>query len=256
MFFQAFLNLNPIIRLFQLPPDLVINEIKIYKVSHISATPTFYRMLSGQKGSIKSVVRLTSGGEKFDKKILLYLLKIFPTAKVTNVYASTEAGTLFASEGNEFLIKSEIKDFVKVEHNELFIHKEILGKSSTLVLNGDWYAAGDLIEIVDDNPQKFRFITRKNEMINVGGFKVNPLEVEDELSIIEGVKDANVYSKKNAHLGNIVCCDVVREENSSNMISEKDIRIKLKATLQEFKIPRLIKFVDKFNQTRTGKVKR
>jgi len=256
VFFQAFLNSNPIVRLFQVPPDLIIKEIESCNITHISATPTFYRMLIGQKVSLQTVLRITSGGEKFDDKMLHNLGSIFPNAKITNVYASTEAGTLFASDGNEFMLKTEMMSYVKIEHNELFIHKNILGNSNTLIIKGDWYATGDLVEVIDECPLKFRFLSRKNEMINVGGFKVNPLEVEEEIRKIKGIIDAKVFSKRNSVLGRIVCCDVVREENSSKMVSEKDIRFQLKESLQDFKIPRFIKFVSHLSQTRTGKTKR
>lgn len=90
---------------------------------------------------------------------------------MTNVYASTEAGTLFASAGNEFVIKEEMKNLVRVENGELLIHSSLLGKSSLVDVDGDWYHTGDIIEIVHDIPLIFHFLSRKNEMINVGDIR-------------------------------------------------------------------------------------
>ena len=126
VFFQALLNRNRIVRLFGLERKSIIQNIQTYGITNISATPTFYRLLLPSDNVCHSVVRITSGGEKFDEHTLLELKQMFPEARFTNVYASTEAGTLFASKGNDFIIKDEIKDKVKVEKNELFIHKSLI----------------------------------------------------------------------------------------------------------------------------------
>jgi acyl-coenzyme A synthetase/AMP-(fatty) acid ligase len=62
-----------------------------------------------------------------------------------------------------------------------------------------------------------------------------------------------VYSKSNSVLGNIICCEVV---TNSNQITESYIRTFLQSKIQEFKIPRIIRFVDELSTTRTGKIKR
>lgn len=102
-------------------------------------------------------------------------------------------------------------------------------------------------------PLTFHFISRKTEMINVGGYKVNPTEVEEVLRECDGVSDAYVYSKENRIMGKIILCDVVRTNVN---VTEKSIREQLQLKLQEFKIPRMIKFVEHLNVTRTGKISR
>lgn len=253
VFFQALLNMNSIIRLFKLDKNFIIREIKENEITNISATPTFYRLLLPSEDICSSVVRLTSGGEKFDGRALIQLQAVFPNAKVTNIYASTEAGSLFASKTNEFVIKEELKPFVKVERSELFLHKSLMGESFNLFFQGDWYATGDLVTIAKENPLTFVFVSRKNEMINTGGYKVNPTEVEELIRLCEGVQDAFVYGKKNSLLGNVICCEVVK---SHSTLTEKDIRDFLKDKLQEFKIPRVVRFVDSLAITRTGKLSR
>ena len=90
-------------------------------------------------------------------------------------------------------------------------------------------------------------------MINVGGYKVNPLEVEETIRNIEGIQDVRVFSKKNSVLGSIIFCEIVK---TNTQLEEAAIRSFLQGKLQEFKIPRMIKFVDKLSTTHTGKVKR
>lgn len=83
---------------------------------------------------------------------------------------------------------------------------------------------------------------------------MNPTEVEESLRSIVGVIDAHVFGKTNSILGNILCADIVREDHSS--LTEVEIRTELKDKLQDFKIPRRIKFVESLSVTRTGKMSR
>lgn len=253
VFFQAFCNGNPIIRLFGLDKKTVFSLIDTYHITHISATPTFYRLLLPYSGQKAAVRRITCGGEKFDSHTASQLLTVFPNAKLTNVYASTEAGTLFASDGEVFVVKQEALPLVRIENGSLYLHKSLMGESDTIKLQGDWYDTGDLVEVISDNPLKLRFLSRQNEMINVGGYKVNPTEVEQTIRDIEGVQDAYVFAKSNRLMGNVICCEVVLSDKS---LTEQKIREHLKGCLQEYKIPRIVKFVDVLNTTRTGKIAR
>lgn len=251
VFFQALLNGNSIVKLFELSKQDIYNEIKTNKITNISATPTFYRLLLPCDKVFTSVTRITSGGEKFNENTIYKLKEVFPNAKITNVYASTEAGSLFASKNDVFTIKSEDEAFVRVVNGELLIHKSLLGESELEVEK--WYNTGDLIEVLSDNPLEFRFLSRKSDMINVGGYKVNPLEVEEAIHSLSGVRNVRVFSKTNSVLGNIICCEVVADNDKLNELA---IREFLQSKIQEFKIPRIIRFVDKLSTTRTGKIKR
>ncbi len=251
VFFQAILNGNSIIRLFGLPSKDIFNEIKKEKITHISATPTFYRLLLPSSESLPSVKRITSGGEKFNENIANQLGKIFNLAKITNIYASTEAGTLFASKNDIFQIKKEYEHLIKIHNNELVIHKSLMGSTKTTI--DKWYKSGDIIDVISEKPLKFRFKNRKNDSINVGGYNVNPIEVEDALLNLDDVISARVYSKPNSVVGNIICCDIIP---SNDQVTQSSIRKLLKMEIQEFKIPRFIRFVKTLPKTRTGKIKR
>lgn len=251
VFFQALFNFNSIVRLFNLEKKMILDEIDSNAITNISATPSFYRLLLPTKKPFPSVKSITSGGESFDKQLLQNVNSSFPKAKVRNVYASTEAGTIFASEGDIFYIKESQKGFVKIHNHELLIHKDLLGKSDSLKLDGNWYHTGDIVEEIEPGVS-FKFQSRKDEMINVGGYNVNPEEVEDMMRSLPEIKEALVYSKKNSVLGNIVYADAIPLED----VSEDYVRGFLSKRLQEHKIPRIIRFVERFEYTRTGKIKR
>lgn len=251
VFLQALLNGNSVVRVFGYSPTEILSNIAENSISHISATPTFYRLLLPTNNNYPSVKRITSGGEKFSKKVVNEIKSLFPNAKITNVYASTEAGTLFASENDSFTIKPEFEQLVKIENNELLIHKSLLGTTNLEI--DKWYNTGDLVEIQCEQPLKFTFVSRKSEMINVGGYKVNPSEIEETLLELKEIKEVKVFAKANSVLGNIICCEIVKNENN---LDEQFVRRFLQTKLQEFKIPRIIRFIEKIETTRTGKIKR
>jgi acyl-coenzyme A synthetase/AMP-(fatty) acid ligase len=254
VFFQAFENQNTLVNVFGKQRDEVYRQIAERQITHISATPTFYRLLLPFEKSYDSVVRVTLGGEKSDQHLYDAIGQIFPKAKINNVYASTEAGSLFAAKGDCFQIPKDIRDKFKIVDDELLIHKSLLGSSESFKFTDDFYHSGDLIEWIDKEAGLFRFNSRKNELINVGGYKVNPGEVEKAITSIEGVCQALVYGKANSILGNVLCADVQLAEGVA--LTELDIKKHLASQLQDFKIPRRIKIVEEMALTRTGKLKR
>ena len=254
VFFQAFLNMNQIVNVFGFDRSFICDKLNTYKITHISATPTFYRLLLPFESPFNNVKKVTLGGEKSNMQLYNLLYKLFPNSKITNVYASTEAGTLLASKGELFQIPFAKRDLFKICDGELIIHHSLIGESNTLNLIDGYYYSGDIIEWVNKDELLFKFISRKNELINIGGYKVNPNEVENIISEIKGVVQVLVYSKTNSILGNILCADIKVEDSLS--LSEIDIRKYLSLKIQDFKIPRRIRFVSNLQLTKTGKIKR
>lgn len=254
VFFQAFENRNILVNIFGISRSEIYQLIRSNNITHLSATPTFYRLLLPVTERFESLERITFGGEKSNQNLYDPILKIFPNSKVNNIYASTEAGSLFASKGECFQIPQPIKDKFMVQNEELLIHKSLLGKSDTFTFIDDYYNTGDLIEWVNREDGVFRFKSRKNELINVGGYKVNPNEIESCIQNLEGVEQVIVYGRSNSILGNILCADIKKDPLS--MLNEQEIRQYLKTQLQDFKIPRKVQFVENLALTRTGKIKR
>lgn len=255
VFFQAFFNTNTIAYLFSKRVDEVYESLLENQITHLSCTPTFMKMLipSIESNQLK-LANITFGGERFDDKLKGQILEKIPQVKIKDVYASTEAGSLLRGDGNSFVIPQRYAGLLKVENDELFVHQSLMGKSTSYELVDDWYRTGDLVEYIDE--QRFKFISRKSEMINVGGYKVNPQEVEKMIQNVQGVKDVIVFGRKNSLMGSIIVAKVVKEEGFDQSDLKLSIIKFLKEFLQEFKIPRMIKFVDKLELTRTGKVKK
>ena len=104
--------------------------------------------------------------------------------------------------------------------------------------------------MIDKN--SFIFIERENSYINSGGFRISPLEIEEKMMKIEGIKDVRIYSKSNSFLGSILCAEVI----SNNSITPKYIKFELSKNLEKFKIPQIIDIVKNIKLTASGKKQR
>lgn len=253
VFFQALYNKNTIVDIFKQPRDIVYGIIETESITHISATPTFYRLLLPFDRKFSNVKRITFGGERSDSKLHFKLQELFPNAKITNIYASTELGTLLHSNGEFFTIPEQFKNDIFIKDNELVVRAEFLGKSDELLIERGMYKTGDIVELISDAPATFKFKTRLSDYINIGGYKVNVVEIEDILSAIEGVLMSNVVVKSNSVLGNMLTASVVFDKTGI-VLSEKEIKSILREKIQDFKIPRIIKIVKELEFTRTGKI--
>ena len=247
VFLQSILNKNTLVYLFKKHIDTIVKLICATNVTHISAAPTFYRQIP--KGvSFPNVSRVTSGGEKMDVDTKNGLISLFPNAKYRNVYASTEAGTIFTSKEDIFEIIPSLVNKVKIDNQEILIHKSLIGQAEDI--NSDWFRTGDIVEIISHNPIRFRIKHRADDLINVGGLQINPHEVEDQIKQMSGVIDVVVYGKSNSIIGNILCADVVGE------VTELAILTFLRNRLQRNKIPRIVTVVNEISVGKTGKKKR
>ena len=250
VFFQAFFNNDVIVYCFdnnfKSISDVLIKE----KVTNLACTPTFLNMLiinaDKKNNHIKTI---TTGGEKLNESILKSYKLTFPNAKYINIYASTEVGSLLYSNSNVFKIQESLKQHVKIHKNELLVHKKLINDSIENNFINDWFHTGDEVTMVDH--ESFIFKIRKSNYINTGGYRVNPIEIEDSIINIDGIDDVRVFGKKNSILGTIICAEII-----SSKLDIKQIKLLLKSKLENFKIPQIIKMVNELSLTKSGKKSR
>jgi acyl-CoA synthetase (AMP-forming)/AMP-acid ligase II len=217
-------------------------------LDYISATPTFYRLLSPYDFQLASVKNVTLNGEKSTQKLLEDIKSIFPNAKLRNIYGSTEAGPLMSSDSEVFTIPQRLVGKIKLDDNELHFHQSIMSQS---VQGREWYPSGDIVEVVHEDPLAFKFVSRKSRIINVGGHNVNPQLIEEEMMEISGIIDVRVYGRENQITGNIIVADILKDKDIN--LDEKYIITLLKQSLPAYKVPRIIRFVETIEVGRTGK---
>jgi len=228
-------------------PGTILDALNRYHVQVLPGTATLFRsiLLSGKDfdcefDDLKYIVY----GAEFMPQYLLNLLKIkFPKAEIMQTYGSTELGTLrtvrhgddcqwlkLSSEGTEFRVNEGMLEIKSKESMVGYLNAE-----SPFTKDG-WYKTGDLVERIG---QRFRIIGRRDDLINVGGNKVSPLEVEEVIQRIDGVYDATVYGVPNSILGQIVGAKI--ETYSLGKISPEDIRKFCAERLPRHAIPMKIK---------------
>lgn len=233
---QSYLNNSKIVNLYQKTPSEIIYLINKYNITHLSATPTFYKLLG--KNIFKTIIQVTLGGEPVDENLILYLKTIFPNAKIKNIYALTEYGTLFASNDSYFTLSDKNNHFIKIENNTLYVK-----------YNNKWENTGDIIEWIDN--LKFKIIGRETNMINVGGIKINPIKVENIINSLNYVVNSYVYSTPNSVMGNIVCADIIIDKEISLKTLKQDLK---NTTISKYEFPLKINLVNQLQTTSTGKI--
>lgn len=246
--FQALLNKDTLVNMNGYDYKEIQQRILSYGVTHISATPTLYKMILDRV--YPNVKQITFGGERSSKEFHHNISKYFPNARVKNIYASTEAGSLFASNGDTFTIPKKFMDKIRIKNDEIWLHKDIVGDSFHMKWEGNWYNTGDLVTFVNRN--EFKIIGRSTNIVKIGGYNVNLELVESKIQQLDGVKLVKITSKENSVLGNILIGEIIHYDGYSLI----DIKRNMKNVLDKWEIPTKLKVVESIELTENGKIKR
>jgi acyl-coenzyme A synthetase/AMP-(fatty) acid ligase len=238
-------------------------------VTHISGTPSHWRklLMSGSAaGFAPRYVRLS--GEIADQAVLDGLRHAFPQASIGHAYASTEAGVGFAvNDGREGFPASIIganRDGVemKVVDGSLRIRSTrtahaYVGRNAAALTDGDGFVdTGDMVELRGD---RYHFVGRRGGIINIGGLKVHPEEIEAVINQHAEVRMSRARARRSPITGSIVVADVILADGCD--ASQADaIRARIladcRAKLAHHKVPAMIKFVTALDITAAGKLAR
>jgi len=237
-------------------------------VTHISGTPSHWRklLMSGSAANFAPrYVRLS--GEIADQAVLAGLTHAFPNASVGHAYASTEAGVGFAvNDGREGFPASLIganRDGVemKVVDGSLRIRSKraaraYVGKTAAALTDADGFVdTGDMVELRGD---RYYFVGRRGGIINIGGLKVHPEEIEAVINRHAAVRMSRAKSRRSPITGAIVVADVILTAGSA--ARPADIRDEIlsdcRASLASHKVPAVIRFVEALDVTPAGKLAR
>lgn len=237
-----------------------------HHVEYVSGTPTFFRFLAAQmpESVSKSLAlkQITLGGEAVPQDLLGLIHERFPSAKVSQIFATTEIGSAFSvrdmSNGLPASLlekKDETGPQIKIVDGELHILSThgMLGYFGEPEITGPvWRATGDLVEQRGD---RVYFVGRKSETINVGGVKVHPLPIEEVVQNVPGVVAVYCYGKKNPITGQIVAVDVLPEATADRVALEEEIRRACESLARHAK-PRIIRFVESLDMANRKVIRR
>lgn len=229
-------------------PVDIINFISKARINILPTTPTFINMLllSENFASEKfdSIKLITYGTEKMSPVTLKRINKLLPSARLLQTFGTSETGIVKTkSKSSDSLYFKIIDSEYKVVNNELYLKtrtqiKEYEGLTSESFTNDGWFKTGDIVDI--DSDGYIKVISRTNNIINVGGLKVFPSEIEKLIYEIDFIIDATVYGKPNAIVGNIVCLKVIIDKETDINYAKKQIKIHCKNKLDKYKIPQKI----------------
>jgi acyl-coenzyme A synthetase/AMP-(fatty) acid ligase len=241
--------------------------------THVTGTPSHWRraLWSPAAGSIAPrYVRMS--GEAADQTIIDNLRAVYPRAKVGHAYASTEAGVGFhvddEREGFPAHFLREARDGVeiKIEEGSLRVRSpgiatRYLGKGRGGIAAEDGFVdTGDMIIV---RGERCFFGGRAGGIINVGGSKVHPEEVEAVINRHPDVRLSLVRPKKNPITGSVVIADVVLADSLvGNGAETRKSEVKgeilqlCRENLTQFKVPVAISFVPSLAMTGSGKLAR
>jgi acyl-CoA synthetase (AMP-forming)/AMP-acid ligase II len=241
-------------------------------VTHISGTPSHWRrvLMSGEAAILKPrYVRLS--GEVADQTLLDNLRAVYPDALIAHAFASTEAGVAFdVNDGlagfPRALVDHPSADIdLKVVDQTLRIRSgrtaaRYLGSGSDVLASDDGYVdTGDRVELVDG---RYHFRGRMGGVINVGGLKVYPEEVEAVLNADSRVRMSLVRGRRNPITGAVVVADVVLANPASTAAADApdvvkaDLLAACRRVLAAHKVPATLHFVPALEFTAAGKLVR
>jgi acyl-CoA synthetase (AMP-forming)/AMP-acid ligase II len=237
-------------------------------VTHISGTPSHWRraLMSPLANRIAPhYVRLS--GEIADQTILDRLHAAYPAAGISHAFAATEAGVGFAVDDGLAGFPARFVDEclgdveMKIQDESLWIRSPLtasryLGPEHRLTIDADGFMdTGDLVERRGD---RYYFIGRKGGIINVGGQKVHPEEVEAVINRHPSVRMSLVRARKSPFTGAVVVAEVVLTDGPDGQsdVLKSELMSACHAALAAHKVPASIRFVSALDIGTSGKLAR
>jgi len=245
-------------------PESVCRLIEEFSVDLLPATPTFLNLMliSGAYRNFdhSSLKVISYGAEPMPQTTLDRLKQVFPAIILQQTYGLIEVGVLRSKskENGSLWVRIGGEGFeTRVVDGMLQIKTKstILGylNAPSPITDDGWFMTGDAVE---QDGEYFRILGRKSEIINVGGEKVYPVEVESVIQTMNNVLEVTVYGEKNPLIGNLVCAKVRLAQPADSQEFSAALKSYCAARLDRFKVPVKVvimdqqHFGDRFKKTR------
>ena len=244
----------------------VCDAIDAHGVELLPTSPTFLNLLllSGQAAthSLSSLRLITYGTEPMPASTLAAANRAFPQARFLQTYGLTELGILRSQsrDSSSLWVRVGGEDFdCKVVEGQLWIRATsamlgYLNAPSPFDADG-YFNTGDNVAVDGD---WIRFLGRQSDVINVGGSKVHPAEVEGALLQMDNVADVVVCGEAHALMGQIVVATVLLQQPEKLDVFKTRMRTFCADRLAAYKIPSRVRFTDaavhsaRFKRVRRG----
>lgn len=233
-------------------PEDICEIISKYNVETLPTSPTFLNLLllseSYKKYDLSSLSLITYGTEAMPESTLSRIHEIFPNTRLLQTYGLSEIGimrskskssdSLWVKIGGEGFETRVVDGMLEVKAKSAMMG--YLNAPSPFTEDG-WFMTGDEVEV---DGEYMRILGRKSELINVGGLKVFPTEVESIILTMDGVEDVAVSGESSALTGSIVKARVKISTGETIAGFRKRLRAYCKGKLETYKIPQKVVLVD------------
>jgi acyl-coenzyme A synthetase/AMP-(fatty) acid ligase len=256
-------------------PTAHLLRLGTHAVTHLTGTPSHWRraLMSPSAYAVRPrYVRLS--GEIADQAILNMLRSFYPQAAIGHAFASTEVGVGFeVNDGLEgfpaSIVGASGEVAIEVEDSSLRIRSlrtalRYVGEESSPLMDARGFV--DTGDIVERRGDRYYFLGRRSGVINVGGLKVHPEEVEAVLNRHPAVRMSCVRARRSPVTGSLVVADVVLHSNADathgwvvergDELLKDDILKLCRDILPRHKVPVALNFVPVLAVNATGKVAR
>jgi len=219
---------------------------------------------------------VTIAGEAPSKHLVEKVRISYPKARIHIMYGLTEASTRLTTLPSEDLERKEGSIGLPIggvelkimdeEGRELGPHQqgELIARGENIspgywkdekltrktIING-WLHTGDIVK--KDEEGYYYHVGRKDFVFKSGGEKIVPDIIERVLREIEGIRDAAVFGRKDASIGNRICAVVVRVKGS-NLTSGEILSI-CQTRLDRWRIPHEVIFAEEIPKSPSGKIR-
>lgn len=233
-------------------PHAVCTLIDKFSIELLPATPSFLNMMLIGKTytqfDLSSLKLITYGAEPMPETTLKHLVAAFPQVELRQTYGMIElgvlraksraAGSLWVKVGGEGYDLRVVDGILQIKSQSAMLG--YINSTSPFTEDG-FLITGDM---VDQDGDWIRILGRQSDLINVGGQKVYPSEVEAVILEHENVQEIIVYGADHALSGKIVCADISLCDAAEKNDARRSITKFARSRLQEYMVPMKIRFVD------------
>ena len=189
------------------------------------------------------------------------LCQVLPHSRLFNTYASTETGIVCSYEYSKYGCEPGLLG-KPMKHSSVRINED--GRvvcSGATIMSGYWGAPELTAQVLINNEiytsdigtidsqGMLRLQGRQDDIINVGGYKVNPLDVENAAAAFPGIRDSICIAATHPVIGPVLKLLVV----SDRPLDKHELAVHLKSKLEGYKVPTMYEAVESIHYTYNGK---
>ena len=226
-------------------PDGVLRAVAAHQVQLLPTSPTFINLLliseAYKRHELSSLETISYGTEPMPESTLQRFHQLFPQIRLIQTYGLSEVGILHSKSrssdclwvriGGEGFETRVVDGILHIKAKSAMLG--YLNAPSPFTEDG-WMNTGDQVEVDGDY---VRFLGRQSEIINVGGEKVYPAEVESVIQEMDNVAEITVFGEKNLITGNIVCAKVTLLRDEDHKSFARRLKSFCRERLQNYKVP-------------------